>query len=150
MDFSGCIYAPKDKTTHLPCRCQREKMAPRHLLWLTSGYYGIPVFLVRLRTYSVSFMVETSRSPLALNGYRPSPQRHGAYGGLTEASIIPLPTRYSEEPKKWMILATNSPAAAAAASARRGCCSSPRSGDGIHDILISGQVFVDPILGIIR
>jgi hypothetical protein len=53
--------------------------------------------------------------------------------------------------KKGMILPPNSPSAAAAAStARRGCCSSPRSGDGIHDVSISGQVFVDPILGIIR
>jgi hypothetical protein len=108
VDFSGCIYAPKDKTTLV-----------------------VPL-------------------PKGKNGNRRSPQRHGAYGGLTEASIIPLPTRHSEEPKKWMILATNSPSAAAAASARRGCCSSPRPGDGIHDILISGQVFVDPILGIIR
>ena len=56
--------------------------------------------------------------------------------------------------KKGMILPPNSPSAAAAATpaspARRGCCCAPRSGYGIHDILISGKVFVDPILGIIR
>ena len=38
-------------------------IALRHFLWLKSGYYGFPVFLVRLRAYSVnfvSFVVETS------------------------------------------------------------------------------------------
>ena len=36
---------------------------------------------------------------LALNGYELPPQRHRAHGGLTEDSIILLPTRNSEEPK---------------------------------------------------